>query len=66
MDGVKVITKLIIYADGRAEGEYYVTDNPDVLVKFIPVFTQLADGFVIQEMTPESVGIIYNQCAYGL
>jgi hypothetical protein len=63
---VKVVTKLIVYGDGRTEGEYYITDNPDVLIKFTPVFTQLVDGFAIREMSPEAVKVMYDQCAYGL
>jgi hypothetical protein len=62
----KVYVKVIVYADGRTEGEYYLTSNPDVIIPFIPVFTSLGDGFKLQEMQPEAVNLMYDQCAYGL
>jgi hypothetical protein len=62
----KVIVKLVAYRDGRTEGLYYLADDPEIIVSFMPVFTSLGDGFVIQEMQVEAVGIMYDQCAYGL
>ena len=62
----KTYTKLTVYRDGRTEGEYYLSDAPDVLIPFVPVFTGTDGGFKIQELQPDAVKIMYDQCAYGL
>jgi hypothetical protein len=57
---------MTIYTDGRTEGEYYLSNAPDVLIPFVPVWTETENGGILQELQPDAVKVMYDQCAYGL